>query len=135
MQRLCKFFAKADFSQTPQKHAFSTLYSVFLFIFITLALSYLFAFSPLAPKAHIHAKTQLELYAKSMQNLALKCLQTLGLDECRLLEVQFEKSYVFTARINSLEDSLYMLDISGFVKNPVSANTQRITKRQILLKK
>ncbi len=135
MKGFYRIFSKANFAKMPQTRAFSTLYSVFLFIFITLTLSYLFAFSPIAPKSHIHAKTQLELYAKSMQNLATKCLQTLGLNECRLLEVQFEKGYFFTARVSPLEDSLYMLDISGFLKNPVSTNTQRITKRQILLKK
>ena len=114
------------------ENGFVGFYAVFMLIFVVMFLEYIFILSPIAPLSHIHAKTQLEVYAKNAYDFRLVCLRDLGVGECGLLEMEFEKGYKVSVRLHAIEDSLYLLDITSSVKNPVTSNTQRVVRRHVL---
>lgn len=83
--------------------------------------------------AHIHAKTQLYLYARSLKDIVILCLKEKDIPTCRTQEFSFPQDYHFRTALTSLDSHTLLLDIHGSILHPSSSNTLRITKRYVLL--
>lgn len=116
------------------KKAFSTLYGVFILAFVSMCIGFMVLYSPIASISHIHAKTQLDLYEKSLYDASLRCLRDFGFDECKDLEFLFPHNYRAKATISSY-DGVYLLDTFVGLQNPITTTQQSVINRHIVLKK
>ena len=119
---------------STHKRAFSTLYGVFVLVFVSMCVGFVVLHSPIAPIAHIHAKTQLDLYENSLYEATLKCLDNFGFDECKNVEFVFPHNYTVKAVISDY-DGVYLLDTFVSLQNPITTTQQSIINRHIVLKK
>lgn len=122
------------FLQFSHKQGFSTLYGVFILAFVSMCVGFVVLYSPIASIAHIHAKTQLDLYEKSLYDACLRCLEDFSFDECKNVEFVFPHNYVAKATISDY-DGVYLLDTFVGLQNPITTTQQSVINRHIVLKK
>ena len=82
--------------------------------------------------SQVYAKTQLQLHARSVKQMALMCLRQKDIAQCDRQEFIFSH-YHFYAHLTPLNSGTILLDIHGKVTHPASNNLVRITRRYVLV--
>lgn len=117
------------------RRAFCSFYAVFLLAFVAMCIGSIIALSPNATLAHIHAYTQLQLYAKSMYEMHILCLKSFGSAQCAHQEFTQNAQYHIQSHLTPFGDSLWLLDVSAQVQNPLTSMRQNVLNRHIVIKR
>lgn len=117
------------------RKAFCSYYAVFMLAFVSMCIGSIIALSPNAPLSHIHAYTQLQLYAKSMYEMQILCLQSFDYARCQHQEFSPHSHYHIQSQLTPFGDSLLLLDVSAQVHNPITSMRQNVLNRHIILKR
>lgn len=80
----------------------------------------------------LHAKVQLQLYARSLKNMIMLCLREREFGSCQNQEFYLPQNYHFRTALTKLDTQSILLDIHGSILHPSSSNTLRVTKRYIV---
>lgn len=119
----------------PTHKGFYMIYAVFLIVSVGIVCTFFLrhSFNLSHSQSNIHAKIQLNLYAKSLKSMLILCIQEKDLSTCAHQEFFFESNYHFYTTLTALDSQNMLLDISGEVTHPASTNKLRITRRYILV--
>lgn len=117
-----------------RRSGFYMLYAVLFIVSIGLACAFYAQQSLYSSHtfSSIHARFQLQLYARSVKEMSLLCLKQKDIAQCQNQEIHFS-SYHFRAHLTQLAEGNILLDIHGYVIHPSSNNLVRITKRYVLM--
>lgn len=85
-------------------------------------------------EAQLHAKAQLELYARSIKQSIMLCVEKKGIDVCKEQVFNLPNGYYFQSNLTAINDNITLLDIYGAITNPASTNLSRISRRYVLLR-
>lgn len=120
---------------STKRKGFYVVYAVLFIFSIGLACTFYIQQSYHSSHTHstLHAKVQLQLYARSIKQMAILCLENKDFQACQMQEFTFPQGYHFRAILSKAYSQAFFLDIHGSVTNPASNNISRITKRYILL--
>ena len=121
--------------EKPMRAAFCSYYAVFMLAFVSMCVGSIIALSPNAPLSHIHAYTQLRLYAKSMYEMQILCLRSFDYARCQHQEFRPSAHYRIQSHLTPFGDSLLLLDVSVQAQNPITSLQQNVLNRHIALKR